>query len=618
MIIFEKIIIEGFGSIQGPFIYTLDRVGINLILGENGVGKTTILNALSWCLYKQNIKKGSNIEPWESVQGKKYRGTMVSVNYRDGKNSYQVTRCKDFKGNIGKPNQKGGNKLFFFKDGELPDMKYKSNIQPLIEKSIGYSFNLFKNAILFGQEVERLMKESGPNKRAVFEEAFDTSFIEDARSKVITRLNNKEREEFRLRQNQQSITERLKDFDIDTLHLMNQLDKNIQSAKRQRKDSLEAIADLGNDMEDTLKKLVAQIGEVKRRLEKYQNKIDPKLTDEEFKLNMWINGRDQDIETLKDIKKELLNKYSKAPTICDKCKQPLPRKSRNKYRDSIKEELGRLKKKMASLLKEHQDLSNQYARVKSQIGKQEKYKSLVRDLKLALQKLEDGKERLMGKINMAELIKTKQLPRLEKNIQKLKKEQRVLKEGRHKEKQVIEQKLFEADSELQHIKGKNEIDRWLVKDPLSPNGLRAYIFNSNLDTLNKHLAKYHVKIGFSIKVYIDLQNTRKDIGININKGGQIVPYEDLSKGQKQLTDAILALAVNDTITENKPINIFLMDEVFESLSKNNVEIIGNIIMEKSKDLSIHIITHLPSFQPIGARKVTLALNKAGNTVKVGE
>jgi len=64
MITFDKIIIEGFGSIIKRTTYLLNRVGLNLILGKNGSGKTSLINAICWNLYKQVSKKNSTIEPW--------------------------------------------------------------------------------------------------------------------------------------------------------------------------------------------------------------------------------------------------------------------------------------------------------------------------------------------------------------------------------------------------------------------------------------------------------------------------------------------------------------------------------------------------------------------------
>lgn len=614
MIVFEKITIESFGSIKGPFEYVFDSPGINLILGKNGSGKTTILNALAWCLYKKLLKKGSSIEPWKHTQDKKYRGTMVSVNFRDDKNSYQVTRCKDFKGNIGKPNQRGGSKLFFFTNGELDKKKYKSNIQPDVEKAIGYSFTLFKNAILFGQEVERLMKESGPNKREVFEEAFDTSFIDEAKDKVEVRLKKRKAIEEKYGAMVERFTEELEHFDMTTDDLLQINERRIKSLEEDKKNLNKEIKKLDSWLFSNNQNAEGQIEQLEAELKEAQGKIDSKLSDEEFRLNMWINTKDQERETLKD-EIEFLFKESRKNKVCPVCNQPLAKAKITDIKNKMAKKMGELKKRSSVVKGELEKLRAKYKKVLKAIDNQEKYAEQVSQLVRALRRAREDRDKIAPTIALIGDKRDKQIPALKKSIQNLINEQLVLKKDREKKKAALKIKLGSATASYKHYQKKNELDEWLVKDPLSTKGLRAYIFDSMLEDLNDALREYRQFVNFGIRAYVDLETARKDIKIGITKKGEEIPYEDLSKGQKQLTDAILAFGINDTITKNRPINIFLMDEVFESLSIDNVEIISNIVMQKASKYSIHMITHLTSFQPRGIKKTVLQLNNQGYTEK---
>ena len=63
MIKFMNMEIKGFCSIQDLSI-TLGTEGIHLVKGNNGSGKSSFLNAISWCLYGKtlkNIKVGDKI-----------------------------------------------------------------------------------------------------------------------------------------------------------------------------------------------------------------------------------------------------------------------------------------------------------------------------------------------------------------------------------------------------------------------------------------------------------------------------------------------------------------------------------------------------------------------------
>ena len=56
MIKFKTLEIEGFKSI-GKLTYKLDTPGVSIISGANGVGKTTIIDALIWAIKGKTIKR---------------------------------------------------------------------------------------------------------------------------------------------------------------------------------------------------------------------------------------------------------------------------------------------------------------------------------------------------------------------------------------------------------------------------------------------------------------------------------------------------------------------------------------------------------------------------------
>lgn len=47
---------------------------------------------------------------------------------------------------------------------------------------MGSSFRLFKNTITFGQRLQRIAESSGPDKKALFEEAFEIGYITVAKN----------------------------------------------------------------------------------------------------------------------------------------------------------------------------------------------------------------------------------------------------------------------------------------------------------------------------------------------------------------------------------------------------------------------------------------------------
>ena len=101
---------------------------------------------------------------------------------------YRVTRYKGY--------TKMKNALILEEDGEEPENDDKISTQKRIEEILGYSYDLFKNSIIFGQKLKRLISETGPNKKKVFDDAFEVTYIPKAKKIAELKLID-HKEEFR-------------------------------------------------------------------------------------------------------------------------------------------------------------------------------------------------------------------------------------------------------------------------------------------------------------------------------------------------------------------------------------------------------------------------------------
>ena len=100
MIHFDYIEIEGFRSVVKPMKFNLDRVGLNLMKGPNGIGKTTVFEALVWDLYGINVKDTTigMVATWPEVRPSTWKGTRVSTYFHVDKITYCITRHLGYKG----------------------------------------------------------------------------------------------------------------------------------------------------------------------------------------------------------------------------------------------------------------------------------------------------------------------------------------------------------------------------------------------------------------------------------------------------------------------------------------------------------------------------------------
>ena len=160
-----------------------------------------------------------------------------------------------------------------------------------------------------------------------------------------------------------------------------------------------------------------------------------------------------------------------------------------------------------------------------------------------------------------------------------------------------------------------KVATWLITEPLSNSGLKAFIFDQMLDNINERLDYYSSYIGFQVYFIIDMESARKDLKTFVYKNDEAVPYEDLSGGQQQSVDIVTAFAVHDIVNKGREINLLIMDEVFESLDKDNIEIMSELIMDKASDKNLYLVTHRAEFAPTNANIIRLE-NHDGITLVV--
>lgn len=192
---FTKLEIEGFGSIGNRVDFRLDKEGINLIKGKNGSGKTTIFNAFAWCLYGANLKGVTNgkISTKKERRPSTFRGTHVSVGIEIGSETYIISRHLKYKGTMF--GIMGNNSLMVHHKQEgvyhmVTDELFKRDQQAFINRLIGMDYRVFVNSVLFGQRMSRLVSASGSEKRAIFEELFDTGYTALAKNEAKLQYDN--------------------------------------------------------------------------------------------------------------------------------------------------------------------------------------------------------------------------------------------------------------------------------------------------------------------------------------------------------------------------------------------------------------------------------------------
>ena len=590
MIKFKSITIEGFGSIIGPITITFAKRGLIIIKGPNGVGKTTILSALTWCIYGKPIKPNATVQTYDHLRGDLFKGTKVTLALARDDKQYTFIRCQEYKGKIG--GVQGKNRVIVY-EGDTPKYDKVREANAYILKVIGLSFELFKASIIFGQKMKRLIEEDGPSKKKVLEEAFNILYIEKAKGLANDKLAKalKEYNAVNIIVSGLEGSKYAKEHEIERLE---KLETTFETDKQNKVKELKVELKEWESKytSDKIKVIREEIEESERFTVKYRNKI--KAVSEQAVAVGPVGQRlakskadkkqaKLDLSDYEDKKQSLLDN----PTKCPYCGGNIDNQT---YREKIAE----LSLGINTCKKSIEICNKAIIRHKKEVASAEK---LHTKLELTNKKLNI----ILENITTLKGLK-KDLENAFENITRLHKE---IKEEKEKKPtwdiKVVKEELTLISNDLEHQEllkdkwsKKVDIYRWAIDKPLSNSGLKSFIFNQMVQKLNKQLSKYSSYINFRPYFEIDMESARKDVNIMVYNGEYPVPFADLSGGQGQLVNVVTAFAVHDIVAQDT-FNILILDEVFESLSENNVEIISGLIEQKARDKAIYLITHLSGF-----------------------
>lgn len=555
MLTFTTMNVVGFCSIENLHI-PLNPSCTILIKAPNGKGKSTILSALVWAIYGKNLKGVSEVTTWEKVRPKDYQGVMVEVFFQKGEHIYKIIRCQ--KCNIVlEDGAKGKDRLILMKDNEVVNVKGKNKLQDAINAELGLSYSLFMNSIMFGQGIKRLIQESNSDKKKIFEEVFDLEFLNIAKGIAMQDKNN-------------------------LLAQANEVERQSAILKKELEANKEAYFDLRDREKGFKEKIKSERRELKKDREDLTKQLIKKqqqLKDEvEQSLKVKIKKHTDYVDGLKS--KIKYNRNISGVSLPDFVKKLKIQLDKGHYKRA-KESVDIIYKAIINSDKLQEEYEDALGRLDELRTTNEKYKRLQKECDDIASDIAD----------------------IDEELEKLKQEKLKVMSPKYKEKlKEIRKNLRKVDEDYHNKELELKNYDWLLNDPLGNNGIKAYLFDSSLDMLNRTLDKYSQVLGFRIEFNIDLGTARKEFFTLIERDGQIIDYDELSGGEKQLVNVAMAFAMNESLTMSKGINLAFLDEVFESLSSDNVEVVTSLIRHTFADKTLFLITHLDSL-PLSNTKI---------------
>ena len=568
MITFIGLMIDGFCSYEGQSYISLNEKQTVLVKASNGQGKSTIFSALVWGLYGKTIKGNSEVNTWKEIRSKDYNGTRVDVTFQKGDSTYVITRCQNYTLCL-EDGAKGKDRLTVQKDVDFIDIKGKAKLQEYIVNEIGLSYKLFLNSIMFGQGIQRLIQESNSDKKKLFEEVFNLNFLNIAKDMAV-----KMRNEVKMQ--------------------VNEIEHEYKSFNNEFENTRETYYDL-KEREDSFK---SDIKDKKRNLKANKTKLEEQLSK--------IGNPEQGIEEAEDKINKLKKNLTKVNTKLEKAK--------NLSDIPVIEVIDKV---IVLLEKGNADKAlSKMKIIKESFKAIDIYSDKKYSLKDKISKYERDRANLYrDKSNKKDL--NRRIEDIEDQIKELKKEKLHVLSPKYKKRALeMKEKLKHIEAKLKKANKQLEDVEWLIEDPLSNKGIKAYLFNSSLDLLNRTLENYSKVLGFRISFDIDLGSTKKDFITLIERGDIIIDYDELSGGEKQLANVAMAFAMNESLTASKGINIAFLDEVFESLDHENIDLVVSLINNIYEDKTLFLITHQDSLPLSNCKTLQVKKQYGVSTVQV--
>ena len=150
--------------------------GATVIIGENGAGKTSILDAISFALFKEK-PSGVGVDELISLGESE---AEVSVDFHSNGRKYRVRRMRTKK--------RGAESYFYLLGGEMETLiaKGEREVTVEVEKTLGMNGELFTSAVYIRQgEIDRLLSSDAGTRKQHIGRLIGTEDIETAHKNML-------------------------------------------------------------------------------------------------------------------------------------------------------------------------------------------------------------------------------------------------------------------------------------------------------------------------------------------------------------------------------------------------------------------------------------------------
>ena len=516
MIIFEKVRWKNFLSTGNQFTeIDLNRNETTLIIGENGAGKSTVLDALCFALFGKPFRTISKSQLVNTVNAME---TVVEIEFSIASRKYKVIRSI-------KPN-----KFEIWQNGVMLNQEANNrDYQKILEQQIlKLNYRSFTQVVILGSSTfVPFMQLKAKFRREVVEDLLDI--------KIFSTMN------ILLKQRLKDLVAELQEVEYNYKLSGEKITMQEAYIKETNSNKDSIIESKQNDYHSNSVSLDEKIND-KKVLEETQKTLFESVKDQ-------INVESKDVK-LKDIRSTLIEKKKEKDTMikflsenedCPACEQHIDKDFKNKMIDIKKVESNDILDGLYKMESELDKTKNRLDEISGITSNIQDNSIKIAQLNTSIKELEKYQERLSNEIS--ELEKSTINNSDEEKLKILKTEFDDIEKNR---KDLKEEKVYK------------EATRAMLQDT----GIKTKIIKQYLPIMNQLINKYLASMEFYVNFSLD-ENFDETIKSRFRDNFN---YASFSEGEKMRIDLALlftwrAIAKMKNSTNT---NLLILDEIFDS------------------------------------------------------
>ena len=545
MIVFKKIRYKNFLSTGQQFIeIQLDRSSKTLVIGENGAGKSTMLDALCFGLFQRAFR---NIKKDQMVNSINEKDCVVEVEFIIGQNEYKIIRGI-------KPNifEIWCNGIMLNQDAAVRD--YQKHLESTILK---LNFRSFTQVVILGNaSFVPFMQLRARHRRQVVEEILDIE--------IFSKMNLM----FREKQKLQDEVIKNSDFNCQLI------DSKIESQKKH-------IEELSGNNQQSIDKKVLEMQVAQTDTDNYQLDIDRVSTEKaalqkEILDETKINNKYKQLHNVEAKLENTCSKHKKdldffeTHNDCPTCQQAIDEAFKSTMIGNKKDKVLEIDIAMIQLVKE--------------IATTETRLTKINDTMVAIRE----KELLINRFETSISEIKKYIDNKQNEINELSDDKYTTGVATGKLTELQEQ-LTEAESaKVNHKEQKTYLDtaRYLMQDT----GIKTKIIKQYLPIMNQFINKNLADMDFFVNFTLDdeFNETIK------SRYRDEFNYHSFSEGEKLRIDLAILFTWREIakLKNSTNTNLLILDEIFDSsLDASGTDEFMRILTNKLAKENVFVISH---------------------------